>query len=97
MEIEKYRKIQEELRGQLKAVPLKKHIRYVAGADVSFNKYEKDVYAGILVLTYPDLVPVEYAVVKIEVDFPYIPGYLSFREIPPHDALLAKAKNQTRH
>ena len=77
------KKIQEELRGALKAVPLPKHIKYIAGADVSFNKFEKDVYAGIIVLTYPDLVPVEHAVVKTEVNFPYIPGYLSFREIPP--------------
>ena len=83
MEIQRYRKLQEELRGKLKAVPLPKYIRYVAGADVSFNKFEKDVYAGIIVLAYPDLVPVEHAVVKTEVDFPYIPGYLSFREIPP--------------
>lgn len=83
MEIQKYRKVQEALRGKLRAVPLPKRIRYVAGADVSFNKFEKDVYAGIIVLSYPDLVPVERAVVKTEVDFPYIPGYLSFREIPP--------------
>ncbi len=75
--------IQERLRGMLKAAPLPKDIRYVAGADVSFNKFEKDVYAGIIILTYPGLVPVEHAVVKMEVDFPYIPGYLSFREIPP--------------
>ena len=77
------KKIQEELRDALKAVPLPKNIGYVAGADVSFNKFEKDVYAGIIVLSYPDLVPVEHAVVKTEVNFPYIPGYLSFREIPP--------------
>lgn len=83
MEIQRYRKLQEELREKLKAVPLPKQIKYIAGADVSFNKFEKDVYAGIIVLTYPDLVPVEHAVVKTEVNFPYIPGYLSFREIPP--------------
>ena len=77
------KRIQEELRAALKAVPLPKHIRYVAGADVSFNKFEKDVYAGIIVLSYPDLIPVEHAVMKTEVNFPYIPGYLSFREIPP--------------
>ncbi len=77
------RKIQESLRESLVQKPLPKKIRYVAGADVSFNKYEKDAYAGIIVLSFPDLVPVEYACVKMEVDFPYIPGFLSFREIPP--------------
>jgi deoxyribonuclease V len=34
------------------------------------------------VLAYPQLAPVEQAVVKREVGFPYIPGLLSFREIP---------------
>ncbi len=77
------RKIQENLRETLVHKPLPKTIRYIAGADVSFNKYEKDVYAGIVVLSFPDLAVVEYACVKTEVDFPYIPGFLSFREIPP--------------
>src|SRR4051812_11179757 len=77
------RLIQEKIRSELSLAPLPKGIRYVAGADVSFNKFEKDVYAGIIVLSYPDLIPVEHAVIKMEVNFPYIPGYLSFREIPP--------------
>jgi deoxyribonuclease V len=77
------RKIQESLRDSLVQKPLPKRIRYVAGADVSFNKYEKDVYAGIIVLSFPDLAVVEYSCIKMEVDFPYIPGFLSFREILP--------------
>ncbi len=75
--------IQEELKNSSTSTPLPRDIRYIAGADVSFNKFEKDVYAGIIVLSYPDLTPVEHAVVKMEVTFPYIPGFLSFREIPP--------------
>ena len=39
MEIQRYRKLQEELREKLKAVPLPKQIKYIAGADVSFNKW----------------------------------------------------------
>ncbi len=75
--------IQKKIREELRQEPIARPITRIAGADVSFNKYEKDVYAGIIVLSYPDLLPIEHALVKIEVDFPYIPGLLSFREIPP--------------
>ncbi len=77
------RGIQERLRERISLTPLPSDIRYIGGADVSFNKDDPHVYAGIIVLSYPDLVPVEHAVVKMKVSFPYVPGYLSFREIPP--------------
>jgi deoxyribonuclease V len=74
--------LQEKLRSLVKLTPLKKKIKTIAGADVSFNLYEKDVYAGIIVLRYPELTPVAHALVKTRAEFPYIPGLLSFREIP---------------
>lgn len=74
---------QKKLREKIKLVPLKKKIKTIAGLDVSFNKFEKDVYAGIIVLSYPELKVLEKVCVKSVVDFPYIPGLLSFREIPP--------------
>ena len=54
----------------------------IAGADISFNKYETTVYAGIIVLQFPSLTPLSYALVQTEVTFPYVPGYLAFREVP---------------
>lgn len=77
------RVIQEELRGTLVQAPLAVPLHVVAGADVSFNKFEKEVYAGIIVLTYPELAVIEYSCIKMEVNFPYIPGLLSFRESLP--------------
>jgi deoxyribonuclease V len=74
--------IQKELKEKVDIRPLKKPIRTIAGADVSLNLYSKDIYVGIIVLSYPELEPLEYAVVKSETHFPYIPGLLSFREIP---------------
>ncbi len=61
--------------------PLKK-IQLVAGADVSFNRRSPVLYAGIVVLSYPALSPVEEVWAVQEVNFPYVPGYLSFREAP---------------
>lgn len=53
--------------------------RIVAGADVS---YRGDV-ARAAVVVLRDLEPIEQVVVNERVPFPYIPGLLSFREIPP--------------
>ena len=75
--------LQKELRDK---VVLQKpdsfNLTTVAGADISFNKYETTVYAGIIVLGFPSLTPLSYALVQTEVTFPYVPGYLAFREIP---------------
>ena len=75
------REIQEELRKQVILSPLE-DCRLVAGADISFNKYEPTVYAGIVVLDIETLQAVAHSLAVTEVYFPYVPGLLSFREIP---------------
>ncbi|RQO32078.1 deoxyribonuclease V [Taibaiella sp. KBW10] len=74
--------IQQQMREQIDIRPLESPIKYIGGSDISFNKYEDTVYAGIIVLTYPDMVPVERVTVITETKFPYISGLLAFREIP---------------
>jgi deoxyribonuclease V len=74
--------IQKKLREEIRLLPLKKPIKYIGGADVSMNMFAKDGFAGFVTLSYPDLDMVDHAVVKDEIKFPYIPGLLSFREIP---------------
>ena len=64
--------------------------RVVAGADVS---YKGDAARAVFVVMR-DLEPVEQVVVDEVVPFPYIPGLLSFREIPP--LLTAWKKLRTR-
>jgi deoxyribonuclease V len=56
-------------------------VRYVAGADVST---QGDMgYATVVVLTFPDLSVVEVRGYEARLTFPYVPGLLAFREIPP--------------
>jgi len=74
--------LQNELRKQIRIEPLTKPIQTIAGADISFNKYEETVYAGIIVLSFPDLQEVAKSTVISKTSFPYIPGLLSFREVP---------------
>lgn len=55
-------------------------VETVAGVDVGFRH---DVaHAAVVVLSYPDLKPVDKAVGREPVTFPYVPGLLTFREGP---------------
>lgn len=74
--------LQKELRASVRVAPLKGKIETVAGCDISFNKFDPVVYAGIVVLRLPSLEVVEEAGVISETKFPYVPGLLSFRETP---------------
>jgi deoxyribonuclease V len=74
------RKIQRELRSNVKIIPLKKTPRLVAGVDAAFT--ETRVIAAACLYTFPELFPVEDAHAAETIRFPYIPGLLSFREGP---------------
>ena len=55
---------------------------FVAGVDVGFEQNGNITRAAIVVLKYPDLSLVDESLVRCKTVFPYIPGYLSFRELP---------------
>ena len=56
--------------------------RCIAGVDVGFEESGRVTRAAVAVLDFPSLEPVEQALARQETRFPYIPGLLSFREIP---------------
>ncbi len=74
--------LQKQLKNLVQIAPLSKKVQVIAGADVSMNRFESVGYAGIVLLLYPELHLLGHAVAKGELTFPYIPGLLSFREIP---------------
>jgi deoxyribonuclease V len=76
------RAIQEKLRERVSLRPLSKPPELIAGVDVSMNRFDTNLYAGFVVVTYPGLEVVETSCVQDILTFPYIPGLLSFREIP---------------
>ncbi len=58
-------------------------VRCVAGVDVGFEgKDNQTSRAAVVVLKFPELVPVDYSIARLPVTFPYVPGLLAFREIP---------------
>jgi len=78
----KAKEIQERLRSKIKIIPLNKNPELICGCDVSFEKNGNKIYAGVVVLDFPALNTVERQYAEADASFPYIPGYLSFREIP---------------
>src|SRR5918999_2419701 len=86
--------LQKQLRERVRVVPLKKKIETVAGADISFNKFDPVVYAGLVVLSLPSLEVIEEVGVVSETRFPYVPGLLSFREAPSVLEAWAKLKTE---
>jgi deoxyribonuclease V len=56
--------------------------RFIAGVDISVDKAKGMATGATVVLNYPELRLVETKVVSGKLDFPYIPGLLSFREAP---------------
>jgi deoxyribonuclease V len=79
---EQARSIQERLRSLVILKNDFDRIRTVAGVDVGFEDGGRVTRAAIVVLGFPGLQPLDQALVRRPTSFPYIPGLLSFREIP---------------
>ncbi len=54
----------------------------IGGIDVSVSRFSRLGRAAVVVLSYPSMELVDMATAEAEIDFPYIPGLLSFRETP---------------
>ena len=75
--------IQEKLRGEIiTSDSFPQPVQYVAGVDMGFEAEGTISRAAVAVLSLPDLKLLEYAIARRPTSFPYVPGFLSFREIP---------------
>jgi deoxyribonuclease V len=99
------RKIQEKLRRKWVGEDRLEEIRTVAGLDAAFALTGSQAFkarnrwaalreanraiAAAVVYRYPEMEELERAHAEVRLEFPYVPGFLSFREIP---ALLAALK-----
>lgn len=61
---------------------LPQRLTRVAGVDVSYQKDGDIFYAAVVVLSLPQFEVIEEASAVRKVEFPYVPGLLSFRELP---------------
>src|SRR2546426_7331452 len=57
-------------------------VRLVAGVDMALNEEKNMAHAAVVLLSYPQMEVLERHVYEEPIRMPYIPGLLSFREIP---------------
>jgi len=84
--------IQKQLRNQVILFDDLGKIDYVAGVDVGFEDGGRVTRAAIAVLDFPLLVLREVSIMRCRTNFPYVPGLLSFRELPAVLQALDKLK-----
>lgn len=82
--------IQHNLRQEVKIIPLRKVPAYVAGVDAGF--FDNTVIGVACLYKYPELIPAEDSYAVTDVPFPYLPGFLSFREGPAIIKAIRKLK-----
>jgi len=57
-------------------------LKTIAGVDASYQEKTGEAKAAVVVLAFPDLEVIEQVVITRPINFPYVPGLLSFREAP---------------
>lgn len=83
LDFEQARAVQERLSSRVSLVPFSLgEVKYVAGSDVAVSKEQNRLVAAVVVVSFPSLDVAEIRTSVAKSSFPYVPGYLSFRELP---------------
>ncbi|MFQ6069594.1 MAG: endonuclease V [Candidatus Aminicenantales bacterium] len=82
MNLEKLAKEQERLAANLSLEWDGREVELVGGADFAYDRKRDLIGACLVLLRFPGLEPEEVFFKKKEINFPYLPGFLSFREGP---------------
>ena len=90
VDIDAARALQAELAARVDDRTPLPPIRTVAGADISYDRGSDVLYAAVVVVDVATMAAVATASHVGQATFPYVPGYLSFREAPSILAAFAK-------
>lgn len=86
--------IQKQLRYEVETQDrFKQPIKTVAGIDLGYDVKNDTSRAVVVVLSFPELELIEMSEAKLPIQFPYVPGLLSFRETPVAVKALEKLQN----
>ena len=87
--LDEARAIQHELAKRVSPVPALGEVRLIAGVDMSAKGVGR---AAVVLLSYPALETLEIARAEVPLVFPYVPGFLTFREGPAVLAAFARLR-----
>lgn len=82
--------LQRELAGEVVRVDDFAPFTTVTGIDVAYGRRTGPANAAAVVLSFPGMVPLAQATAAMPLDFPYVPGLLTFREAPAAIAALQR-------
>ncbi len=91
-DVREARAVQRALKARLELIPLQKRPKIIAAADAAFT--EDKVVAVACLFSYPRLEFLAESVVIEKVTFPYISGFLAFREGPAVIKAIRKLKQR---
>ncbi len=80
--VERWKKMQDDVRQRVIVSPLDPLPRYIAGADCAFSRQTNEVRAAAVVYDRLQNVVVDQSIWVEPCRAPYVPTYLSFREVP---------------
>ena len=81
-QVEEWKATQARLRERMVIAPLEPLPRFVAGADCAFSGDKQFIFAAAVVYDRETCQIIEFAHATRPAEFPYVPGFLSFREGP---------------
>ncbi|MGR8920043.1 MAG: endonuclease V [Gammaproteobacteria bacterium] len=74
--------LQRELAGRVTQPARRRRVRRVAGVDAGFPDRGRRIRVACVLFSFPALEPLEEVTLERRTPFPYVPGLLSFREVP---------------
>ncbi len=94
MNLEKAAEVQRRLSSKLILKWDGGEVNLVAGADFGYGYKERKIGASIVVFKIPELEIVEISEAVKEIKFPYLPGFLAYREGPVFLDAFRKIRNK---
>jgi len=86
--------LQRQLASRVQFSAIKKNPKIIAGLDCAFSKDGKKIFTAVVVINISDFSIIETITTTQKLNFPYIPGLLSFREAPACIEAIKKLKTR---